>query len=276
MKLRCISAIISLSVSLAYVNAGTAAHALTPNSADENARETLYVAAYEFPPYYSSNIDAHIIGSVVAALNERQTQYRIQLREVRPDDRYQSLTEQGCCDLMLFESPQWGWQDNAIEPFIVGAELTQGSDLYVSTQDEPLAKMAQRPAIGGMRGYHYQFTGHERNYDVLESEHNLYLADNPTTLLNMLMRGRLDVVMISEEYLQYLRKNDTQVIDSVELYSAVDQSYVTHLLAPQRNESLVYWFEGQLKHMLNDGVLDEIFAEFGLQEHLVFQSSSSP
>lgn len=258
----------SLLLGSAFLCMSTSAH-----PQDSGTAETIYIAAYEFPPYFSSNLESHILGALVTALNRRQQQYHFTITEVRPHQRHHALTADGCCDLMLFEDPQWGWNELFNGNFLIGAGLTKGADLYLAL-DDPQQVLQGEVTIGGVQGYHYQLSGYQHDIDVLEQEYNLYLADNHLTLLNMLRRKRLDVVIMSEEMIRFMEVRNESLFSGINYKTAVDQEYETRIIGRQDRATLIDWLEVELATMAYDGKLTALFQRFGLQDYLTFYAGS--
>ncbi|MCC5878993.1 MAG: transporter substrate-binding domain-containing protein [Idiomarina sp.] len=258
------------SVLLGLIGIATAGSVSAQN---DQQPEGIYIAAYEFPPYFSSSLESHVMGALVKALNQRQQQYHFTITEVRPAHRYRALSPDGCCDLMLFQDPQWGWREGSNGAFIIGAGLTKGADLYLAL-DDPHEVLQGEVTIGGVQGYHYQLTGYQHDMDILEQDHNLYLADNHLTLLNMLRRERLDVVIMNEEMIRFMETWNESLLSDFDYQTAVDQEYETRIIGRQDRAELVNWLEAELASMAHEGKLAALFQRFGLQDHLSFDAES--
>ena len=232
--------------------------------------ESIEVAAYEFPPYYSSHMEEHLLGALLEQLNERQQDYHFAITEVRISHRYQAFDNGGCCALVFFENPRWGWEALLEEKLTRGALLTRGADLYMSLED-PLKTLEGESTIGGVQGYHYNLTNYQQDSSTLESEHSLYLANNQTTLINMLRRERLDVIIVSDEFVRYLEANASPIMADLDYKTAIDQEYTTYIFARQDREDVLARVEEELAAMWEDGALGHLFEQFGLAEKLYFE-----
>ncbi|MBA3989209.1 MAG: hypothetical protein C0463_08800 [Idiomarina sp.] len=259
-------------LSLSFTALVSSAQAHTPAQQTNSDAEVIHVAAYEFPPYYSSHLPEHLLGGLLDYLNAQQQEYVFNVIEIRSTARYQQVSEEGCCSLIFFQAPEWGWQQNS--QMIRGPRLSRGADLYVALKP-PSEVIANDPLIGGLRGYHYQFTDFQHDSELLEYEHRMYLADNHFTLVNMLQRERLDLVMVSEEFLGMLAALQPQKIDLTELQTEVDLNYHTYLLAHQSKQALLDWLEEQLTTMHQSGELSALFERFGVGEHLDYAPRQS-
>lgn len=238
-----------------------------PLQAQENATPTeVQVAAYEFPPYYSSRLPRHLLGELLTHLNQRQQRFQFSITEVRPAKRYDAIQAEGCCSLIFFESVDWGWSDHVPASVEAGPYLTEGADCYVRNKNAP-ERLVER--VGGVVGYHYSFVDHQNDALVVEKEHNLYLADTHRTLINMLLGERLDMIVLSEEYLRLMELDEPEVVAQLDVMDEVDQRYLTQVLAARDGQVPVEWIDAELQAMADEGILHELFASFGFEETLV-------
>lgn len=227
------------------------------------------VAAYEFPPYYSSRLERHVLGELLELINQQQSDYRFLIHEVRPQQRYQAIAGEGCCSLLFFESVQWGWKSLLEEDVItLGPLLTEGSDHYVRLQGRQDVAVER---IGGVVGYHYQLVDHKSDHNVLEEEYNLYLADTKRTLINMLLGERLDMIMLSAEYLSLLRIEEPDLYEQFLVLDEKDQGYRTQIMLQTQGEVQISWLQEQLTYLSEENLLEPLFASFGLEQALVFR-----
>ncbi|RUO33995.1 hypothetical protein [Aliidiomarina soli] len=245
------------------------------NASDEPTH--VAVAAYEFPPYYSSRLERHVLGALLDAVNQRQQTFYFEIIEVRPPHRYQALEPEGCCQLIFFEAEQWGWSSYIGTHVEKGPKLTEGADIHVLRAEEDTSEVSNdadgAARVGGIVGYHYDFVDYQSDVAVLEQEHNLYLADSHVTLINMLSRGRLHSILLNTELLAMLELHDPDVAKTLKAGKTVDQTYATHVLVADDAVVNVDWLRGQLDEMWEDGSLAELFASFGLENHLVYDPS---
>ena len=161
------------------------------------------VAAYEYPPYYSERMQSHLVGEVIAALNQIQKDYHFTLEPIAPNARYDALSAEGCCDLMLFEDIAWGWRNQELElhvtePLLIGRE--RFVTLKHLNRDQRFFE-TKGLRFGGIVGYHYPFAENEKDHRILEEKYGIYLGHSHEVNLQMLLNGRLDLIMLSDQYL---------------------------------------------------------------------------
>lgn len=227
--------------------------------------ETIHVAAYDFPPYFSAHEDKHLVGDVLTALNARQQRYRFILKEIPSKARFKALSYDGCCHMMMFESTDWGWREQLpnvqlTEPVVFGAER------FVA-----LKKMNQRNMsffeqeglrFGGMIGYHYSFLDNLTDPQLLEDQYNVYLSLSHEVNMMMLLNGRLDVVMIHDEYLLQLR-NQPWYQRLLIHETPFNRYQLRTLLNSDKGFTADDWGK-VIAPLINDGTLPKLFETYGL------------
>lgn len=206
----------------------TASRADQSDTLTESDRELILIAAYDYAPYYSSGSDDHFLGQIVTNLNALQTRYRFEIREVRPHDRYAALGPDGCCDLMFFESENWGWKTSGYS-YTASPGILKGCDRLYSMQND-YWEPKETDRIGGVVGYHYQLTN--MNTDILysEIEHKMYRANNQMTLLNMLRHGRIQFAMLSEEFVNWLAAEAPETVEGLYASPVHKEVYETQII----------------------------------------------
>lgn len=234
---------------------------------------TIVVAAYEFPPFYSSRVPQHLLGLLLDTLNSKQVEYHFKIREVRPQDRYSAIMSGGCCDLMLFESMDWNWPTEV--DYVWGDYLTSGSERLFALshrieRGEVDFVVDGSRRVGGVIGYHYQFAGFETSAALLEQEYNLYGADNQRTALNMLLNERVDLAVLTDEYVRWLQLRKQPMIELVVGADAYDHSYRTRIIGKPDGSITMTDFERLMWSLYEDGTLASLFDDFGIQHDAFF------
>lgn len=177
------------------------------------AQQTVYVAAYEFPPYFSESTPQHLSGALVAALNAEQDDYEFVLQQVAPNARYDALSADGCCSIILFEDTKWGWAEKADYPVATTHPIKQGHERFVAlkqTNRDQSFFTESGLKFGGLIGYHYPFAGNITDNGVLENEYGIYLSHSHSTNLKMLLNKRLDLIMLHDDYIETMIPAETQ------------------------------------------------------------------
>lgn len=231
------------------------------------AAEEVRVGAYHFPPYMVKPESAGPVGLVadlLAELNQLQSTYRFVLVATSTMRRYRDL-ESGRFDLILFESPQWGWQNtphNALNLHIEDAEV------YVA-RAQPGRDQSYFDELKGKRlalynGYHYGFADFNSDQQFLTEHFDARLTYSHDSNLVMLMRDRADVAVITHSYLRLYQDRHPELRATFLVSQRVDQFYRHQALfrpqAPVKPER----FAELLQALNSDGRLDRLLTRYHL------------
>lgn len=235
------------------------------HSSSSRAAETIRIAAYDFPPYFSAYDSEHLVGDLIEVLNAAQRDYRFELHDVPSKARFKALSEAGCCHMILFESPTWGWEAQ-LPQIEAGKTLVLGAERFVAVKkkDQRDASFFQRKGLrfGGLIGYHYPFLGNRTDAGLLEERFNVYLSLSHKVNMKMLLNGRLDVVMIHDEYLVQLR--DQPWFERLLLNPTPYGKYeLRALINPQKGFALTEW-QGVIAPLIQNGTLAKLLAKYHL------------
>ncbi|WP_126775161.1 substrate-binding periplasmic protein [Pseudidiomarina sediminum] len=234
-------------------------------SAETSQPQTVHVAAYDYPPYFSVYSDKHLVGDILQVLNERQQSYRFVLKEIPSKARFKALSVDGCCHMMMFESNDWGWREQLpqiqlTEPIVFGAER------FVALRKQHQQDMSffeqEGLRLGGISGYHYSFLDNVTDAQLLEDDHNVYLSLSHEINVMMLLNGRLDVIMTHDEYLVQL--SDETWFPRLLIHEQPFNTYQLHTLINGRKGFTTEHWREVLKPLLDDGTLAQMFANYGL------------
>lgn len=243
----------------------------------------VYVAAYEFPPFYSKEMSRHVTGEMITSLNFMQSNYRFILREVPVKARYQALAADGCCDVMFFETPEWGWAQGASRHNIdlgVTTPIVHGSERFVIHKREGITGAEfsdyRNKRIGGISGYHYSFTGKRTTTELLEREYGMYLSNSHMTNIRMLINDRLDMIMLTDEFIASLK--NTEYYNKLAFSPHPDNSYTLSMLVNNDKAIDVHIMSELLQQLNAEGELDALFRSFNLTQFQIqapFQDTDS-
>jgi len=231
------------------------------------AEQEVRVGAYHFPPYAvkpESAAPSGLLPDLLAALNRLQGDYRFVLVPTSVTRRYRDL-ECGRFDLILFESPGWGWQDTphrALDLHIEDAEV------YVARaepgRDEGYFDQLKGKRMALYSGYHYGFAGFNADKQFLAKEFGALLTYSHDSNLTMLLRGRADVAVITRSYLQLYLDRYPELSSALLVSRRVDQVYQHQALfrpqaplAPERLAELLLALNSQ-------GQLDDLLGRYHL------------
>ena len=174
------------------------------------AAQEVRVGAYHFPPYVlkpESEQPTGLLPELLQAFNLAQDDYRFNLVATSTKRRYRDL-QNGRFDLILFESPSWGWQDTAHEALDLHIE---DAEVYVASllpgRDEAFFADFSGKRMALYNGYHYGFAGFNSDQAFLSETFSALLTYSHDSNLVMLLRGRADAAVVTRSFLQaYLKR----------------------------------------------------------------------
>ncbi|NQD92945.1 transporter substrate-binding domain-containing protein [Pseudomonas sp. CrR25] len=227
------------------------------------AAQEVKVGAYHFPPYAvrpESGEPGGLLPELLAALNSSQGDYRFVLVPTSVTRRYRDF-ESGRFDLILFESPDWGWQDTVHRTLDMQIE---DAEVYVARaepgRDERYFDQLKGKRMALYSGYHYGFAGFNADKRFLNQEFGAVLTYSHDSNLIMVLRGRADIAVITRSYLRIYQDRYPERSSALLVSQRVDQVYRHHALfrpqAPVTPEALAELLrglhdQGQLKRLLD-------------------------
>lgn len=231
------------------------------------AEQPVRVGAYHFPPYVmkpESNAPEGLLPELLAAFNAAQDQYRFDLVPTSVTRRYRDFT-QGRYDMILFESPDWGWQDiplNKLDLQIADAEV------YVARQ-QPGRDQHFFDAIGDKRlalytGYHYGFAGFNADQDHLTRQFNAVFTYSHDSNLLMLMHDRVDISVVTRSYLRIFQRDNPETGRQLLISERTDQVYHHHALLRPDGPLDVAGLSALLQTLQHSGRLEPLIQRYQL------------
>lgn len=231
------------------------------------AAQLIKVGAYNFPPYViqaESELPQGLLPDVLAALNKLQSDYLFELVPTSVTRRYRDF-ESARIDIMLFESPAWGWQDTPMstldlqvedaEIYVAKAEPGRGQEFFTQLKGKRLALYS---------GYHYGFANFNADPEYLLREYNARLSYSHESNLLMVQRGRADITIVARSYLHSFESLFPEQRGQFLLSSKTDQIYHHEaLLRPQAPISSAA-LGTLLQALRSQGQLNELFAQYQL------------
>jgi ABC-type amino acid transport substrate-binding protein len=231
------------------------------------AAEEVRVGAYHFPPYMVKPESAEPVGLVadlLAELNQLQTTYRFVLVATSTMRRYRDL-ESGRFDLILFESPLWGWQNtphSALNLHIEDAEV------YVARaqpgRDQSYFDKLKGKRLALYNGYHYGFADFNSDQQFLTERFDARLTYSHDSNLVMLMRDRADIAVITHSYLRLYQDRHPELRAALLVSQRVDQFYRHQALFRPQAPLKPQGFAELLQTLNGDGQLDRLLTRYHL------------
>ncbi|MCR4509933.1 transporter substrate-binding domain-containing protein [Pseudomonas sp. 32.2.56] len=227
------------------------------------------VGAYHFPPYVVKPEGDHVGGllpELLQALNQLQSDYRFTLVATSTMRRYRDL-QSGRFDLILFESPGWGWQGiahTALDLHIEDAEV------YVARlqpgRDEHYFDGLSGKRMALYSGYHYGFADFNSDKQVLTQQYNAVLTYSHDSNLIMLLRGRADVAVVTRSYLRAYQQRYPEQSSALLVSQRVDQVYQHQALLRPQSAISPQAFADLLKQLNRDKQLEQLLGRYHLRE----------
>nr|WP_298136670.1 transporter substrate-binding domain-containing protein [uncultured Pseudomonas sp.] len=232
------------------------------------AAQPVRVGAYDFPPYVvkpESNQPTGLVPDLLAQLNQAQQAFRFSLMPTSVTRRYRDL--QGSrFDMILFESPKWGWQDTEhkaldlhiedAEVYVARAQPGRGQEYFEHINDKRLALYT---------GYHYGFAGFNSDPQYLRDKLGAVLTYSHDSNLNMLLRGRADIAVITRSYLEMYQDNNPELRSELLVSERVDQIYQHQALFRPHAPLSPRQFADLLQVLNRDGGLDALLARYHMR-----------
>lgn len=197
------------------------------------ASEVVYVGLYNFPPF-AEITETKAEGAaidLIHLLNEKLIQSNIELRPffTSPKRRYQDFKENKF-DYLFFESKDWGWSPFNLEST---STIATGGEKYLSLKSdstEYTKANVDGKKIAGILGYHYGFAKLDSNEEELKRKYNIVFTNDHSKNIDLVVKKRVDVAIITESYFKIKARNDKKLYDKLKLSSQYDQVYEHKIL----------------------------------------------
>lgn len=233
------------------------------------AAQLIKVGAYHFPPYVSkpeAEQAQGLLPDLLASLNAQQSDYQFVLVPTSVTRRFRDF-QNARYDLILFESPTWGWQNTPHETFDL---QVQDAEVYVAKAEAGRGQ-AYFSQLSGKRlalynGYHYGFAQFNADPEYLAKQFNAVLTYSHDSNLLMVLRERADLTVVTRSYLhRYLLRYPEQRTQML-VSDRVDQVYRHQALlrpnAPIRVEDL----RNLLRQLRDGGQLNALYRQYDLTQ----------
>ncbi|WLD58095.1 transporter substrate-binding domain-containing protein [Salinispirillum sp. LH 10-3-1] len=208
------------------------------------ARERIYVGAYDFPPYLVVE-DGVPVGGITLTLmdhlNAHQSDYEFVLYFTSAARRFNDLAS-GRFSLMLFENPAWGWSREQISAQPL-PQFFDDREVYIARQEsgrnqDYFSDLTQR-RMAGILSYHYGFSDFNNNPDYLREEFNMILVSTQSALIELVLEGRAEIAVVSQVFLQQFLHANPDKVQQILVSDQHDQIYQHHVLAASERAALV-------------------------------------
>lgn len=233
------------------------------------AAQLVKVGAYNYPPYViqaESEQPQGLLPDLLAALNQQQSDYHFELVPTSVTRRYRDF-QNARFDIILFESPAWGWQNIALNTLDLQVE---DADIYVA-KAEPGRDQAYFEQIKGKRlalysGYHYGFANFNADPEYLTREYNAMLNYSHESNLLMVQRGRADITVVTRSYLYSFQQMFPEQRAQLLVSRKVDQIYHHETLLRPQAPITSTALGALLQQLRSQGQLNKLFSRYQLSQ----------
>jgi ABC-type amino acid transport substrate-binding protein len=179
--------------------------------------------------------------------------------------RYRDLGS-GRFDLILFESPQWGWQNTSHAALNLHIE---DAEVYVARarpgRDQSYFDELKGKRLALYNGYHYGFADFNSDQQFLTEHFDARLTYSHDSNLVMLMRDRADIAVITHSYLRLYQDRHPELRATFLVSQRVDQFYRHQALFRPQAPVTPERFAELLQALNSDGRLDRLLRRYHLQ-----------
>lgn len=233
------------------------------------AAQLIKVGAYHFPPYVSkpeSEAPQGLLPDLLATLNAQQSDYQFVLVPTSVTRRFRDF-QNARYDLIMFESPTWGWQNTPHETFDL---QVQDAEVYVAKaaagRGQEYFSQFSGKRLALYNGYHYGFAQFNADPEYLAKQFNAVLTYSHDSNLLMVLRERADLTVVTRSYLhRYLLRYPEQRTQML-VSDRVDQVYRHQALLRPNAPISVEGLRGLLRQLRDGGQLSALYRQYDLTQ----------
>ncbi len=233
------------------------------------AAQLIKVGAYHFPPYVSkpeSEAPQGLLLDLLATLNAQQSDYQFVLVPTSVTRRFRDF-QSARYDLIMFESPTWGWQNTPHETFDL---QVQDAEVYVAKaaagRGQEYFSQFSGKRLALYNGYHYGFAQFNADPEYLAKQFNAVLTYSHDSNLLMVLRERADLTVVTRSYLhRYLLRYPEQRTQML-VSDRVDQVYRHQALLRPNAPISVEGLRGLLRQLRDGGQLSALYRQYDLTQ----------
>lgn len=246
-------------------------------SGSVTAQVPIYVAAYDYPPYFSDTLETDLTRELITLLNKHQTSYEFVIEVIPPMNRHKSLSKEGCCDVIFFESPLWGWNNSGIGfrqtiPLVAGKERLV--TLKKADRNQSFFDSYEGKTLGGVKGYHYLLGGQLMASEEVKEKYTTYLADSRIINLQMVLGGRIDLTIVNDELLATLKGSNQVKVNNLLIDEKASLEYRLHMLVGENKNITAETMQQLLRELGRQGEFDALFRRFNMEPFQVYRPSA--
>lgn len=168
--------------------------------------------------------------------------------------------------MAIFENPDWGWQDVPHTLVDMGLE---DAEIFV-TQKLPDRQQSYFEDLRGKRlalfsGYHYAFAQFNSDPKFLIGQFNATLTYSHDSNLQMMLRGRADIALVTRSYLSDYLLRSPQLASQLLVSERIDQVYHHYALIRPQAPISAEAFGRLLQKLREGGQLLAIFKPYQIE-----------
>ena len=233
------------------------------------AAQLIKVGAYHFPPYVSkpeSEAPQGLLPDLLATLNAQQSDYQFVLVPTSVTRRFRDF-QSARYDLIMFESPTWGWQNTPHETFDL---QVQDAEVYVTKaaagRGQEYFSQFSGKRLALYNGYHYGFAQFNADPEYLAKQFNAVLTYSHDSNLLMVLRERADLTVVTRSYLhRYLLRYPEQRTQML-VSDRVDQVYRHQALLRPHAPISAQALSSLLQRLRDGGQLSALYRQYDLTQ----------
>lgn len=210
-------------------------------------------------------------------LNEHQDDYQFLIQVIPPTSRYNALSQGGCCEVIFFESPRWGWDKSGVS-YKKTIPLVKGKERLVTVK-KPGRTQAffdnyEGKTLGGVKGYHYLLGGELIASDEVKEKYTIYLANSRIINLRMVLGGRVDLTVVNDELLAALDGSNQVKIENLLISDEASHEYTLHLLVGENKKITVETLQQLLTELGRKGEFNRLFKRFNMERFQMYRPNA--
>jgi len=229
------------------------------------------VMAYAFPPFLYEDNKTGLTPDLIALLNSVQTDFKFILKVTSPNRRYHQFKSEKA-DLILFEMPEWGWENTDLD-FDTTPALVQGGEKYIAKRKpgrtEAFFDNIQAKTISAYIGYHYGFADFNANPDWLERRFRIMLHNSHSRIIDLVLKDKVEIGVVTQSFLHKYLYHRPQLRSQLLISERFDQTYKLGTLLRKNAPITPARFNALITDLKHSGQLRALMIANGLEDNLI-------
>lgn len=231
------------------------------------AATVVKVGGYVFPPFVEKAADGKFYGltiDMINALNRVQDVYEFKFVFTSPRRKYRKFQSKSY-DMLFFESIDWGWKKQSVEPTKV---FLKGGDVFIALKETAKSQdyfnSFKNKSMAGMLGYHYSFAQFNADPKFLKSNYNMHLTNKPDTNIRLVLKGQRDIAIVTKSYLHKFLDTRSSAKSRLIISKNFDQEYNHTILVRKNSTPSVLTMNFLLDELVKKGEMKKIIEKNGI------------